>query len=141
MTTRPLPTKRRKLLLARFEIKSPVERPGFLFELLEKLRSFKQRRAISVASYGNARASGQTHQLPQQQRDARYQRTEAAQQDEKKKVFHTAILFLQRRRLSRQSVPAISRLRSRSAVKPASGFSQGTWRGFTVSILAGRRST
>jgi hypothetical protein len=95
----------------RIEIKSPVARLGFLFALLEKLRSFKQRRAISVAPCGNepvpAGASGQTHQWPQQERDARYQRTEAASQDEKKKVFHAAILLLRRRRLSRQSVPAI----------------------------------
>jgi hypothetical protein len=74
-------------------------------------------------------ASGQAHQWPQEQRDARYQRAEAARQDEKKKVFHAAILFLQRRRLSRQSVPAISRLRSRLAANLASDFSRGTWRG------------
>jgi hypothetical protein len=38
--------------------------------------------------------------------------------------------------LNRQSVPAISRSRSRLAANLASGFSRGTWRGFAVRILA-----
>jgi hypothetical protein len=40
-------------MVRRIEIKSPVARPGFLFALVEKLRSFKQRRKISVAPCGN----------------------------------------------------------------------------------------
>jgi hypothetical protein len=59
-------------------------------------------------------------QWPKQQRDAGYQRAEAARQYEKKKVFHLALpvprtRFLMRRRLSAQSVPAILGLRSRFA--------------------------
>jgi hypothetical protein len=98
----------------RIEIKSPVARPGFLFALWKKELHGTARDICCPC--GNApvpaAASGQAHQWPQQQHDARYQRAEAARQDEKKKVFHAAILFLQRRRLSRQFVPAISRLRS-----------------------------
>jgi hypothetical protein len=39
----------------RIEIKSPVARPGFLFALWKKLRSFTERRAISVALVGTSR--------------------------------------------------------------------------------------
>ena len=53
---------------------------------------------MSVAPCGNgpvpAGASGQAHQWPQQQRDARYERAGTAQQDEKKKIFHAVTLFL-----------------------------------------------
>jgi hypothetical protein len=39
----------------RIEIKSPVARPGFLFALWKKPRSFTERRAISVALVGTSR--------------------------------------------------------------------------------------
>jgi hypothetical protein len=72
---------------------------------------FKKRRAVSVGpgtdEPGFPDTSRQAHHWPQQQRDARHQRTDAARQDEKKKVFHAAIPFLEGRRLSLQSVPAI----------------------------------
>jgi hypothetical protein len=57
--------------------------------------------------------SWQTQQWPQQERDARHQRTEAARHDEKQKIFHAAppffaaVTFLQNRRLKAESVPAI----------------------------------
>jgi len=56
---------------------------------------------------GFPRTSGHADQWPQQQRDARHERADAARQDEKKKVFHAATPLLERRRLSLKSVPAI----------------------------------
>ncbi|MEH2493810.1 hypothetical protein V1294_000289 [Bradyrhizobium sp. AZCC 1678] len=80
---------------------------------LDKLNfgHFKERRAISAAACADEPVppkSGQAHQWPQQERDARDQRAATARQYEKKKVFHAAIPFpLGSRRLSRRSVPVI----------------------------------